>query len=264
MPGNHDNPDRFRDSAGVPWDGRHFEPNPHAEDEGLADAGLMAALEAFKLDGNRPELVVDALRSARLLVPLLAHLGSSEEGAHGKTVDKSAELSIVTVQDPDGNPAIPVFSSVSAMTQWNPKARPVVSDIVRICLASAQENGHSGRVILDPTSESEFALRRPAIWALANQKPWVAAFNDPEVEAQVRQSLTEDNAIVRSFRLTAGDPESRLKGRELAVVIWLETGLTAQDLKDLETRLMQAWQLSDVMVERADSVSIVYRSAAEL
>ena len=258
------NPDRLKDSAGVPWEGRHFEANPHAEDQGLIDPALRAALDRFRQDASRPEVVVEALRSARLLVPLLAKLGESEAGAHGKTVDKSAELSIVTVQDRMGNPTIPVFSSVASMRAWNPKARPVVSDIVRICLASAQENGNVGRVVLDPASETEFVLRRPMIWALANQRDWVAPFNDPEVAAGIGSAITAEGNIVKAFKLTAADPRSRLEGQELAVVLWLVAGLNANDLKQLEQRLLQIWQFEPVIVERVDSMAIVFRDASEL
>ena len=36
------------DSAGVPWEGRRFESNPHSADDGSADPALLAALEAFR------------------------------------------------------------------------------------------------------------------------------------------------------------------------------------------------------------------------
>jgi len=49
---NHDhehiNQDRFADSAGVPWAGRSFEPNPHANDDGSADPALLLALTNFR------------------------------------------------------------------------------------------------------------------------------------------------------------------------------------------------------------------------
>ncbi len=36
------------DSAGVPWEGRSFESNPHAADDGSADPALLAALLRFR------------------------------------------------------------------------------------------------------------------------------------------------------------------------------------------------------------------------
>ena len=63
------------DSAGVPWEGRSFHANPHSGDDGSADPALLAALRAFR-DGSGDQVaVVDAYRSARLLIPLLAEKG---------------------------------------------------------------------------------------------------------------------------------------------------------------------------------------------
>ena len=50
-----------RDSAGVPWEGRSFEPNPHAGDDGSADPALLAALTAPRDGAQRQVAVVDAL-----------------------------------------------------------------------------------------------------------------------------------------------------------------------------------------------------------
>ena len=63
------------DSAGVPWEGRSFESNPHAGDDGSADAALLAALEAFHAGSGDAVAIVDAYRDARLLIPLVAEAG---------------------------------------------------------------------------------------------------------------------------------------------------------------------------------------------
>src|SRR5690606_14863407 len=60
------------DSAGVPWAGRSFQANPGSGDDGSADPALLDALLRFRSgDGSQVE-VVDAFRSARVLVPLVA------------------------------------------------------------------------------------------------------------------------------------------------------------------------------------------------
>ena len=115
----------FADSAGVPWDGRAFSENPFADDDGSANPALIEALAAFRANPTDPRGVFKAFAASRLLIPLLADLGESGEGAHGQTVDKSADLSIVTVETPDGQTGLPVFSSVAAMSVWNKTARPV-------------------------------------------------------------------------------------------------------------------------------------------
>jgi hypothetical protein len=72
------------DSAGQPFEGRSFQPNPFQGDTGLADPGLEAALQSFSqvLAGANSSAidaaftsVVHALHSARLLVPLMTEAG---------------------------------------------------------------------------------------------------------------------------------------------------------------------------------------------
>lgn len=88
------------DSAGVPWEGRSFEPNPHSGDDGSADPALLAALTAFHAGQGDAVAVVEAYRTARLLIPLVAETGSAgqalepEVGPYGLPVDKTQELSI--------------------------------------------------------------------------------------------------------------------------------------------------------------------------
>ncbi len=125
----HINPDRFADSAGVPWEGRKLAANPFAGDDGSARPELIQAIQDFHQSGD-PAPVFNEFAKARILIPLVAHLGEAGEGAHGQVVDKSADLSIVTVECPDRQTALPVFSSVAAMAAWNRSARPVPCDAV--------------------------------------------------------------------------------------------------------------------------------------
>jgi hypothetical protein len=69
---SHINPDRFADSAGVSWSGRQFESNSWAGDDGTADANLIEAVQALRSGSGTAESVLDALRTARVLIPLLA------------------------------------------------------------------------------------------------------------------------------------------------------------------------------------------------
>jgi hypothetical protein len=80
----HINPNRFTDSAGTPWEGRSFDQNAFADDDGKAPEKLMQVITAFRAGEVGAEAVVDQIRISRLLVPLLANLGESEIGAHGQ------------------------------------------------------------------------------------------------------------------------------------------------------------------------------------
>ena len=247
--------DAASDSAGVPWAGRTFEPNPHATDDGSAPEALMAALRRFRSgDGGQGDVVAAFARS-RLLIPLLAELGDggAEVGAHGLAVDKSQELSIVTVEGPDGRRVLPVFASVEAMSRWNPLARPVPADGVRVALAAADDG--TDLVVLDPGSESEFVLRRPAVWAVAQSQTWHPSFDAPEVRAAFERSIGTELSVL-GVGLEAGDPDARLAGPELVVRLELVGGLTRTELDAVLQRLAARWAADDAIATLVDSLTV--------
>ena len=241
------------DSAGQPWEGREFDDNPFGDDDGSAPPALLGALAAFRAGEVGAEAVVDALRSARLLIPLVAELGDEGESDAGLRVDKTQELSIVTVAGPDGRTVQPVFSSVTAMTAWNPAARPVPADGRRAALAAASEG--TELIVLDPTSETEFVLRRPAVWAVAQGTPWLPSDRDPDVGEAFRASIASELGV-HDITLLSGDPQSRLAGEELVVRLALAAGLTREELDAILARLAQRWAADDVIATRVDSLRV--------
>jgi hypothetical protein len=252
-------PSKFTDSAGVPWAGRSFDINPYSGDNGEADPNLIDTLSKFRTGQVGAAEVLSAIAKARLLIPLIANLGESEEGAHGHQVDKSADLSIVTVLTPDNQRALPVFSSVAAMNNWNPEARPVPNDGRKVALAAASEG--NTRLVLDPMSESEFVVKRPGIAAIAQDLPWLAPANNPEV-VEFINSVLGDVGQVESFTLVEGDPTCRLVGQELVVVLYLEPGLTEVELKTLEEDFFAKIANSERFVELVDSVGVKFLQAS--
>ena len=253
----HFNPNRLTDSAGTPWEGRSFEQNSFADDDGKAPAELVAAIARFRSGEIGAEQVIDQIRISRLLVPLIAQLGESEIGAHGQKVDKSAELSIVTVKSPDDQESLVVFSSVEAMSLWNPASRPVPTDAIRVCLAAASQM--STRVVLDPGSETEFVIRRPAIAKIAQSLPWSAPENNPAVLAVISDSISGE-ANVLSFEAATADPLSVLAGSELEVRLTLEPGLEPLIVRELIERISSFWSKSEDFAVSVDSVAIKLKS----
>ena len=243
------------DSAGVPWEGRNFDHGAAAsDDDGTASPELLAVLARFRAGECGPDAVVDVLRTSRLLVPLVARLGEAGTNEHGRTVDKSAELAIVTVAGPDGRSVLPAFSSVDAMRAWNPKARPVPAEAVRVALAAASED--TELVVIDPTSpETEFAVRRPAVWAIGRSVGWVPGYRDADVVAAFAASVADEPAVV-SLTLAAGDPDARLAGPEVRVELALVPGLDRPVLDSLLARLQQRWAEDAVIAERVDSLGV--------
>ena len=247
------NPNRFSDSAGVPWEGRELEENRFAGDDGSAPKEFLTAIAGFRVGVKGQADVVNALRSSRLLVPLLAKLGESEIGANGLKVDKSAELSIVTVKAPDDQEALVVFSSVATMQHWNPSARPVPTDAIRVCLAAASQL--STRVVIDPGSETQFVIRRPAIARIAQSLDWQPAELNPIVKTIVAESVAGEKAV-SEFELRSADPEARLAGAELEVAIRLFLGSSPQEVRELLERVSKRWSESEEFASAVDSVSI--------
>lgn len=241
------------DSAGQPWAGRHFDHNAFSGDDGSAGPDLAAALAAFRAGTGGREAVVAAFRQARLLIPLVAHLAEAGVGDDGHVIDKKQELSIVTVAGPDGRTVLPVFSCVAAMQAWNPKARPVPADGTRVALAAASES--TELVVLDPTAETEFAIRRPALWALAKGETWRPPQTDPPVVDAFAASIGTELSVL-GVSLSDGDPEARLLAPEVMVRLELVQGLTQAELDAVLARLAQRWAADDRIALGVDSLAV--------
>ncbi|WP_263090361.1 SseB family protein [Curtobacterium sp. RIT-PI-V] len=247
------------DSAGFTWEGRTFDHHDtaFADDDGLADPALTAAIAGVAAGGSQAA-VVEALRSARLLIPLIAEAGDLGETAAGKVVDKTQELSIVTVAGPDGRSVMPAFTSVDAMHTWDADARPVPVESRRVAMAAASEE--TQLVVLDPKSVTEFVLRRPAVWALGQDLPWTPCFEDPEVAQAFADSVVGERSVAR-VELAPGDPVGRFAGPELTVGLALHPGLDREQVGELVGRLQQRWSTDAVIAERVDSMRVALRAA---
>jgi hypothetical protein len=246
------------DSAGVPWEGRSFDHTESSDDDGSAPERLIEALRRFRSRELGEAEVVAAVRESRLLIPLVAVLGASGQSEHGLVVDKSQELSIVTVEGPDGRNVLPVFTSVASMTAWNPKARPVPAVGPRVALAAASEG--TDLVVIDPTSTTEFAIRRPALWAMAKAEPWQPSYLDQEVLAEFIRAADPEPAVV-AVQLAPGDPDARLAAAELVVHLSLVDGLDQAAIAALMSRLQNRWTESPLIAERVDSMAVRLASA---
>lgn len=241
------------DSAGQPWAGRAFAPNPAAADDGAADPALLSALNRFLAGSALPEDVVEAFRGARLLVPLLAHAGDVGHTAEGQLVDKTQELSIVTVEAPDGRRVLPAFTSVETLAAWDPKARPVPAAGPRIALAAASEQ--TQLIVIDPASPSEFVLRRPAVFALASGEAWVPPYRAEAVRAAFQDSIADEPAAI-AVELADGDPQQRFAAEELVVSLALRPGLTQDELQPLVQRVTGRWAASPAIANGVDSMTV--------
>ena len=264
------------DSAGQPWAGRSLSGEDakihnFEDDDGTADNAYLAAIDAL-LSGEADEAaVVASLAAARVFVPVVAQLAEEVEGAGGLHADKQADMALVTLKAPDGRLAMPVFTSSAALTAWHSEARPVAVYAARAALSAVSEGAEL--LVVDPGSEVTFVVRRPAVWSLAQQQPWVPAYMDPELAAVLEATAAPWPAVRRlevlpgqgvaaatasGRRMAGGGP-----GPELRVVLYLEDGLDAAAVQSLVAGLHNEWSRNVLFGERVDSVEVKLRRAAE-
>ena len=239
------------DSAGRPWAGRSFDHHDtaYAGDDGSAPDGYLDAVRALAAGTAGPAAVVDALRGERLLVPLLAAAGEVGLDAAGRTIDKTQELSIVTVQGPDGAPILPMFSGVTAMQAWNAVARPVPTSVQR---AAAAALDGPARIVVDPAGDGEFVLTRSMLVALLTDAPWSWGVEDPAVHRAVLDALLAQPAV-QAVVLATGDPRCTLAGAELEVHALVDPSPEATEQVQSAARVLGA---ADVVRERIASVAV--------
>ena len=244
-------PSHAADSAGRPWEGRTFQHHDtaYAGDDGSAPAGFVEAVQALGEGTGDRAGVLAALRGERLLVPLLAAAGETGVDERGRTVDKTQELSIVTVQGPDGAAILPMFSHVAAMQRWNARARPVPTSVQR---AAAAALDGPARVVVDPGSDSEFVLSRTMLEALLTDASWSWGVEDAAVHAAVAGALFAQPAV-QAVVLATGDPRGRLAGAELEVHALVDASPDATEQLQAAAALLGE---AEVVRERIASVAL--------
>lgn len=240
------------DSAGQPWAGRSFQTNPNAADDGSADPALLAALTAFCAGRGSRAAVVDALRGARLLVPLLAEAGDVGLTEDGRRVDKTQELSLVTVQGPGGRPVLPAFTSVETMRAWNASARPIPAEARRIALAAGADGAG---VVIDPGSATEYALRRPALAALATDETWAAPW-DSDVLWDAYRAFMDGEPAIAAIDIGPVREGSSFLDPEVGIVLTVDPGLPRAAADALAARADAVWRAVDAGFDGPDSVAI--------
>ncbi|MFG3528329.1 SseB family protein [Streptomyces sp. NPDC047917] len=186
-------------------------PDPgYSDDDGTADPALTTALAAWAEDRKAVGPVLEALRGARLLVPVVAVLGEVEEDvevsrASGKGGDggrvgglrreKTSDMAVPTLRAGDRR-ALPAFTSTDSLARWDPQARPVAVPLHQALQAAAHEKADT--VVLDLAGPVAFELTGSALLALAEGRTSADPLDDPAVTSAVRNAVAAEPSVLRA------------------------------------------------------------------
>lgn len=247
------------DSAGIPFEGREFRPHPFAGDDGSLPSLLGHALTAFSQQRDEPGYtgVLDALRQVRVLVPLIAQAGEVGYTPEGRVVDKSQELSIVTLQGAEGESVGVMFSDTESMRIWRPDARPTPVEATRVAAWALAEG--VPRVVLNPQSETEVVLRRSALAALVSGENFIPPWKDPAVVGVLSASLEATPAI--EAEVTTGWEWGSPRGPDIVLTVSLPPGLDRAELTSLQNSLESTWAMDPHFYRVVDGIALRFVAA---
>ena len=237
------------DSAGIPFEGREFHDHPFKDDDGSQPERLGTALDALRqaLAGSdddalahAAQTLATALRSDRVLVPLVAEAGELGVTDDGRVVEKSQELSIVTVEGPTGQPTGLMFSSVAEMAKWNKDARPIPVEASRVAAWALTEK--VPHVVIDAGSGQPVVCRRGLLWSLVSDEDYVAPWRSEAVtEALMAKHLWGSVPGLVSAGVRSGWRLDRGVGPDVVVTLALEPGLERAGIDKITQTVAAHW-----------------------
>jgi hypothetical protein len=259
------------DSAGIPFEGREFHDHPFKDDDGSRPPALGQALDGVRqaLAGVDDDVLalaastlVNTLRTDRVLVPLVAEAGEMGVTDGGRVVEKSQELSIVTVEGPAGHPTGLMFSSVDDMAAWRTEARPIPVEAARVAAWALTEN--VPHVVVDAGSGNPVVCRRGMLWSLVSDEDYVAPWQQEAVVEALRAAHLWGkvpglvSASVRSgWRLDHG------VGPDCVVTVALEPGLEREGIDKVTQTVAAHWAGVTEALSLVDGIRIELVPASE-
>lgn len=283
---NRDAFGRPADSAGATWEGRDLSgpgidgsTNPlHAfdTDDGLADDAWTKVSQDL-IDGIADEKdvfkVLEKIRVFAAVVPTVAetsHHTHVNHNGHEHTVesDKESDVALVSLTSADDRGALPVFTSIPKLTAWHKEARPVAVWMPRACLSAVDEGNEL--VVVDPGATLTYVVRRPAVYALAQQQQWTPAYED----VQIAQELSELTDLIPGLAQLAMAPGRGVAtqttdgtvvagggaGPELALVATPNDPSDTIGNKLMLSTLQTLIAEQELLAQRADTVEIMLGS----
>ncbi|MFE5892703.1 SseB family protein [Streptomyces sp. NPDC056462] len=166
-----------------------------SDDDGSADPRLSAALADWAADRAAEGPVLEALKDARLLVPVVAVLGEVEEDENGLRREKTSDMAVPTLKAGERT-ALPAFTSTESLARWDPAARPVAVPLRQALQAAAHEKADT--IVLDMAGPVPFELSGRSLLALAEGRTTTDPLTDPAVLAAVRAAVAAEPAVLRA------------------------------------------------------------------
>ncbi|GGV14560.1 hypothetical protein GCM10010275_64830 [Streptomyces litmocidini] len=172
-------------------------PDPgFSEDDGTADPRLVAALAAWAEDRTAHGPVLEALKGARLLVPVVAVLGEVETDPEtGLKQEKTSDMAVPTLTAGDRR-ALPAFTSIASLALWDPQARPVAVPVHQAIAALVHEKADT--LVLDLAGPVPYQVTGSALLALAEGRSSTDPLDDPAVREAVRAVVAAEPAVLRA------------------------------------------------------------------
>lgn len=234
------------DSAGQTWQGRQVTDTGFGGDDGSADPAVAAALA-----GDDEVALVRTLAGARFLVPIVADATEVVQDG-GLHADKAADMAVAVLVAPDGTRALPVFTSMDSLHAWDPATRP--SPVTADRAAQAAVSERADVIVVDVAGPTTVALRPSMVWALAMQRDWLPAHDDPQVVSAVARAAAEDPSVARVV-CEAGDDGA------LRIVLHLLPGLAGDEVATIAQRVGERLAADGEVRARIDAVTFAVRPA---
>ncbi len=162
------------------------------DDDGSADPRAATALTAFASGQGSEHAVLNALACSRLLVPVVAALNGDAGPRAAEGGEKGSEMSLPTLVGRDGRRAVPVFTSLDALSRWRPAARPVPASAALVWRAAIDD---SCAVVVDIAGPVPLAIDGARLAALADGHPVPLPHEDPDVLGAVQAAAAGLPAI---------------------------------------------------------------------
>jgi hypothetical protein len=214
---------------------------------GAADPKLLAALDNPQAESG----LMLAVSEARLLIPIVP-VPAAVDDSDEQTVKRSTDMAVVTLTSADGLRALPVFSSVAALSAWDSTARPSPVSSARAAQAAVSER--CDVMLLDAGSAHEYVLRPSMVWALAQQRDWLPAHADPFVAQSLSRATANEDDVIECI----GEADPAGSGI-LRITLALRAGMDSAGVQALATRIGEQIATDGEVRARIDGLAFTIR-----